>query len=185
MAATSSVQTDDADLADRTDRMGPAEPAAAPAAEPEAEPEAEPDATAFFDEGTRAGMRRAMAQRFRRAGLRAASTSWRRAGAAAISATRLTRCCCPRRITSSFTFWLDLNGYLFGMGLFCSKKNTPRWRFMRQRLMIEDMLEQLMHCEWWTRRCSRKGEKGKKGISELIDMEVLPLIMKSVRSSCY
>jgi hypothetical protein len=67
------------------------------------------------------------------------------------------------------------------MGLFCSKKNTPRWRFMRQRLMIEDMLEQLMHCEWWTRRCSRKGEKGKKGISELIDMEVLPLIMKSVR----
>ena len=66
--------------------------------EPEAKPEAEPDATAFFDEGTRAGMRRAMAQRFRRAGLRAASTSWRRAGAAAISATRLTRCCCPRRI---------------------------------------------------------------------------------------
>ena len=67
------------------------------------------------------------------------------------------------------------------MGLCASKKNTPRWRFMRQRLMIEDMLEQLMHCEWWTRRCRRKGEKGKKGISELIDMEVLPLIMKSMR----
>ena len=68
-----------------------------------------------------------------------------------------------------------------GIVTYLMNKNSARWRYMRQRELIEDFKEQLIGCEWWASQCKRRGAKGLKRRQEAIKLEAVQLVLRAMR----